>query len=304
MHPKDAVRFVRAIALLVALVTAFHTTPAHADNVDSLIDQLNNGDSDRARNSAALNLVKLNDPSTKVLLALAKAVINDSDRDVRATAAAGLGKLGVNAKGSVKSLIVKNLQQAASQDSSDFVKGQAQKALGAITGQSGGSTGGTGTTSQGGGGGGIYVNVGPMSSKTGGANDAKLKALMAKVAAQTLTSKAPHMTQTWSGGTPSKAGLAASKTSGFYVDGTLNELKVKTSGSGATISCKVSMLLADFPDKNMFGFLNGGASVTAGSSEKDQAMAGEDCVQAVIENLISSKIVPTICTKVSGGSCP
>ena len=47
---------------------------------------------------------------------------------------------------------------------------------------------------------------------------------------------------------------------------TLNTLDIKKSGGGATISCKVSMLLADFPDKSVFGFLNGGASVTASSS--------------------------------------
>ena len=69
------------------------------------------------------------------------------------------------------------------------------------------------------------------------------------------------MTTTWPGGAPSKAALAQKGVAGFYVDGTLNELKVKSSGSGATISCKVSMLLADFPDKSVFGFLNGGASV-------------------------------------------
>jgi hypothetical protein len=287
---------VRALAILVALVTGLKI--ARADNVDSLVDQLTNGDSDRARNSAALNLVKLNDPSTKVLLALAKAVVNDSDRDVRATCAAGLGKLATKATGSVKGLVVKNLQQAASSDSSDFVKQQAQKALTAITGSSGGSGGGSGG-SGGGGGGGIYVNIGPMSSKTGGSNDAKLKALMAKVAAQTLAKNAPNMNQSWSGGgTPSKSALASKGVAGFYVDGTLNTLQVKASGGGSTISCKVSMLLADFPDKNMFGFLNGGASVTAGSSQSDQDMASQDCVQAVIENLIATKIIPTIKSKV------
>ena len=286
--------------ILVLLVSGAHF--AHADGTDDLIKELNGGDSNRIRNSAALNLIKLDDPSTKVLLALSKAVINDSDADVRATAAAGLGKLGPRAKGSVKGLVIKNLQQAASNDSSDLVKQQANKSL-ATLGAGGGSTtsgGGTNTT---GGGGGIYVNIGPMSSKTGGANDAKLKAMMVKVAGQTLTKSGPHMSQTWPGGPPSKNALAAKKTSGFYVDGTLNTLTVKTSGGGATISCKVSMLLADFPDKNMFGFLNGGASVTAGSSQSDQDMASMDCVQAVIENLIASKIVPTICTK-AGGPCP
>src|SRR5439155_9215389 len=102
----------------------------------------------------------------------------------------------------------------------------------------------------------------------------------------------------WPGGAPSKSILASKGVSGFYVDGTLNTLSVKSSGGGATISCKVSMLLADFPDKSVFGFLNGGASVTAGSSQSDQDLAGQDCVQAVIENLIANKIVPTIKAKV------
>ncbi len=300
MHVDRGIRLLRALAMLVALVTGARF--AKADNVDALIDQLKNGDTERVRNGAALNLVKLDDPSTKVLLALSKALVNDSDRDVRATCAAGLGKLAVNAKGSVKGLVIKSLQQAASGDSSSFVKQQADKALKALgSGSSGGSSGG-GSSGGGGGGGGIYVNVGPMSSKTGGSNDAKLKALMAKVASQTLA-KSPHLSQSWPGGPPSKAALAAKSTSGFYVDGTLNSLTVKPGGGGATISCKVSMLLADFPDKNMFGFLNGGASVTAGTSQSDQDLASQDCVQAVIENLIASKIVPTICTK-AGGPCP
>lgn len=279
--------------ILVLLVTGARF--AHADGTDDLIKQLANGDSERVRNSAALNLIKLDDPSTKVLLALAKAVINDSDADVRATAAAGLGKLGPRAKGSAKGLVIKNLQTASASDSSSLVKQQADKALAALGQTSGGGqqSGQTGS-----GQGGVYVNIGPMSAKTG-ANDAKLKALMIKVASQTLQKNAPAMAQTWAGGgTPTKAALAAKKVAGFYVDGTLNSVTVKTAGSAATISCKVSMLLADFPDKNMFGFLNGGASVSGGSSQADQDLASQDCVQAVIENLIATKIIPTIKSKV------
>ncbi len=284
----------RVLVLCVAVVTAL-ARPARADNVDSLVGQLANDDSDRVRLSAALNLVKLNDASTKVVLALAKALVNDSYKDVRAACAVGLGKL-ITAKtsGSLKGLVVKNLQQAASSDSSDFVKQQAQKALKSIGAESGGGSGGG---SSGGGGGGVYVNLGPMSSKTGN-NDAKLKALMVRVATATMAKAAPSMLTSWPGGAPSKAALAAKGVAGFYVDGTLNQLQVKTSGGGATISCKVSMLLADFPDKNMFGFLNGGASVTAGASASDQELASQDCVQAVIENLIANKIIPTIKSKV------
>ena len=90
---------------------------------------------------------------------------------------------------------------------------------------------------------------------------------------------------------------------GFYVDGTLNELTVQSVRlASATVSCKVSMLLASFPDKSMFGFLNGGASVQAQRRRTDIALAREDCVSAVVEDLIAKKIVPTI--KYEGRSRP
>jgi hypothetical protein len=114
---------------------------------------------------------------------------------------------------------------------------------------------------------------------------------------------AKSMATTWPGGTPSKSALAAKKIDGFYVDGTLNTLTIKQSGSSSIVSCKISMLLASYPDKSVFGFLNGGASVQASSSEKDTELASEDCVSAVVEDLIAKKIVPTICTKTTG-TCP
>jgi len=88
--------------------------------------------------------------------------------------------------------------------------------------------------------------------------------------------------------------LAARSTVGFYIDGTLNELKVKESGSSTTVSCKINMLLASYPDKSIFGLLNGGASVQASGRSTDIDLAREDCVSAVVEDLIAKKIVPTI----------
>ena len=140
-----------------------------------------------------------------------------------------------------------------------------------------------------------------MSSKTGNATaDPKLRTLMNKVAIKTM-GRAPHMPTTWPGGLPTKAQLASKKVDGFYVDGTLNEVKVTTSGSTSTVSCKVSMLLASFPDKSVFGFLNGGAKVQGSSSQRDIDLGMEDCVSAVMEDLIAKKIIPTICTK---ATCP
>jgi hypothetical protein len=276
-----------AIVFLFALLISSRV--AHADNVDTLIKQLSDS-SEKVRLAAALNLAKAGDE--RAIYPLAKAVTGDDDKDVRAAAAVGLGKLIPNfPKNNRKGIALANLKAAAGNDSSSFVKQQAQKALDTING------GGSSPTTSGGAGG-IYVNIGPMSAKTTSAINTKLRALMVKTAEKTMAKSAPTMSLTWSGGTPTKSSLAARGVSGFYVDGTLNSLDIKTSGGGATISCKVSMLLADFPDKSVFGFLNGGASVTASSSQTDQNLAAEDCVTAVIENLIANKIVPTIKSKV------
>jgi len=291
MLSKIASRLIRFATPLLVIAMLLVSSVARADSVDTLIKQLGDS-SDKVRLAAALNLAKAGDE--RGILPLAKTLLNDGDKNVRGAAAVGLGKL-IKAKPSTKykSLAIANLKTAAADDASDFVKTQATNALTTIGG------GGSSTTTQpSGGGGGIYVNVGPMSSKTTSSKNDKLRALMVKTAQKTLTKVAGNMSQTWPSGTPSKGDLAKKGVSGFYVDGTLNVLDVKTSGGGATISCKVSMLLADFPDKSVFGFLNGGASVTASSSQSDQDLASEDCVTAVIENLITSKIVPTIKSKV------
>jgi HEAT repeat protein len=297
MHVKPA----RLIPIVMVVVALF-ARAAYAGQVETLIDQLNNDGTDKVRLAAAVNLAKLGD--AKAILPLAKALLNDGDKNVRGACAVALGVLVTSStKSSIKGLVVNNLKNAAENDASDFVKQQAAKALATITGQAPAVNTGNNGGNNGGGKGGIYVNIGPMSSKASSAQDAKLRALMVKVAGQTLGKVAGRMQTSWPGGPPSKNVLAQKSVSGFYVDGTLNVLTSKVSGGSATVTCKVSMLLADFPDKNMFGFLNGGASVQGASSERDQAMAGEDCVSAVIEDLIAKKIVPTICSKTSA-SCP
>lgn len=289
---------VRVVSIAVALVVAGRATPARADNVDKLIHQLGDDDSDKVRLSAALNLTKLGDPRVSVILALTKALGNDTEESVRGASAVGLGKL-VTSKTDpkIRKVAVAALTQANQSDPSDLVRGEADKALKAI-----GATAGTQVQPPQAGSA-IYVNIGPMASKTGDtAVDSRLKALMVKVANQTMTRVASNMATTWpSGGAPTQAMLAAKSTVGFYVDGTVNVLTVKQAGSAMMVSCKINMLLADYPNKSIFGLLTGGASVQASGSTNDLALAREDCVSAVVEDLIAKKIVPTICSK---AGCP
>ncbi|MGE0396898.1 MAG: HEAT repeat domain-containing protein [Kofleriaceae bacterium] len=279
------------IALLIGIAAP---RVAFADNLDSLVRELS-ADSERVRLSAVLNLTKLGD--VRGIDPLVRVIANDSDKKVRSAAAVGLGVLGASASKAQKAKAVAALQKAASDDSSEFVKAKAEDSLKKL----GSSGGGTGPTPRGGSL--VYVNIGPMSSKTGNStNDAKFRALIVKTSSATLTRSAPKMAQKWSGALPtSPSGFAAKGYSAFFVDGTLNELKVQTSGNTATVTCKISMLLASFPDKSIFGMLNGGAKVQGSAAQKDVDLAGEDCVIAVVEDLIAKKIVPTICTKVG---CP
>lgn len=283
----------RVVAVTVLFLLVTRAQPARADAVDSLIDQLGS-DSQRVRLAAAVNLAKLGNP--KAILPLVKTLGNDDDKDVRGAAAFGLGKLvTASTPASYRKLALNALKRAAASDASGFVKTQAQKALAALGADGGDAPPDTRTTRASGS---IYVHIGPMSSKTGAAAvDSKMRPLMVKIATKTMGKAASTMATSWPGGVPTKKQLDAKGFQGFYVDGTLNQLEVKTSGNSATVSCKVSMLLASFPDKSVFGFLNGGARVQGSASERDIALAREDCVAAVVEDLIAKKIVPTIKAK-------
>ena len=241
---------------------------ARADNVDTLIGQLKNG-GDRERLAAALGLVKLGDP--KAILPLAGAVIerNESSDDVRETAADGLAKL-VNSGTSktVKGLVIKNLQDAEANDSDGQVKSAADASLSALGSSGGGGSANanapTTTNATG-----VYVNVGPMSSKTTSSNNTKIMKMMNSTATSSLRRRPSTAGSPGPGWPDRRPATSLPSAAGFYVDGTMTDLIVKISGGSATVTCKVSMLLAAFPSKSMFGFPNGGASVQTGSSQKD-----------------------------------
>lgn len=301
----DTVRAIagRLLAIATVLVIAMRAAPAHADSVDTLIKQLEDS-SDRVRLQAATSLQRSGDKRAILPFIKRLDVGVESDKLVRQAAALALGSLvNKSTPGSIRNLAVKALQKAESGDPDATVKKNASASLKALGAGSSGSGAGPSTSS---GKGGIYVNVGPMSAKTGSSDDPKFREMMVKTASRTLGKVASNMAQAWPGGgappsnqVAAKKVLDAKQIAGFYVDGTLNVLDTKTAGSNVTISCKVSMLLASYPDRSVFGLLNGGAKVQASNNPRDMAMAREDCIVAVIEDLIATKIVPTIKNKVS-----
>jgi hypothetical protein len=255
---------------------------AAADKVDTLIERMIDSKDYKERLSAALNLSKIADP--RAIPAFITA-LGDTDKTVRGVAAASLGKL-INADTApdLRDRAMKELARVADKDGNAFVRKQAQKSFDALKNL---GTGGAVAGAK------VYVNIGRLSDST--ESDPKLVAKMRTTVEQTFQKQAPTWATRWPGDKePSRKQLDKQGTTGYHVDGTLTQLSVAKQGSSTVVSCKVSMLIATFPEKSMFGFLKGGASVQAGMSERDVGFAQEDCVVAVVEDLVKRKIIPTI----------
>ncbi len=275
---------VACLALFAVLV--IRAAPARADNVGDLINQLANGADYKTRLSAAIALSKLSDQRAVPAFI---AALQDDDKNVRGAAAIGLSKV-VNSQ--TKPTLVKKaidaLQNVKDNDPSSFVQKQAEKALDTLNGLGGGGGGNANAA--------IYVNIGDMSAKTADAE--KMRNLMRSTTLKMFGKVATNMTTSWAGGSvPTKKQLDAKGVAGFHVDGTLTNLDDKVKSGQTIVTCKVSMYIATFPDKSVFGFLNGGASVQASTDPSDVDAAHGDCVSAVVEDLVQHKIVPTIQTR-------
>lgn len=288
MSTSSAFRTIRTASLVapvIALLLCWGGV-AHADTVDRLIGQLKSSSDYKVRISAALSLSKTRDQ--RAILPFVEA-LGDSDKTVRGVAAASLGKTvdGTTSK-KLRSKVLAALKKSASSDSNAFVRKQAQKAYDLVKNvrEGGGDEGDVAA-------GGIYVNIGAMSAKVD--EGSTIRNHMRKTVEKTFKKKASNMMTSWPGtGAPSKRQIVSKQVKAFHVDGTLNELSEKTAGSTTTVTCKVSMLIASYPEKSMFGFLKGGASVQSSSSPKEVQYAKEDCVSAVMEDLVARKIIPTI----------
>ena len=278
MLPESSPRRpVRPLLWPVLLLCALLLVPraAHADQVDKLISQLSGASDYKVRLSAALNLAKIGDK--RAIPVFIKA-LKDSDKTVRGVAAAGLGKLvTASTAKDTRTKAMTALKATATGDGNAFVRNQAQKAYDQLRklGSGGGGRVAAGST---------YINIGGMAATT--SNASSIKSVMRQSVQKAFRQNASRMVIEWpGGGSPSSSQLRGVKA--FHVDGTVNEIKI----SGGMVECKVSMLLATYPEKSMFGFLKGGAKVDTGG---DTDGASEDCVAAVAEDLIARKIIPTI----------
>ena len=269
----------RSCALPLLLVFMMQSS-ARADKVQKLITQLSRSANYKVRLSAALSLAKLRD---RRAIGPFVTAMRDSNKTVRGVAAAALGKL-IDRRTSrkLRASAMTALKRASQSDSNAFVRRQATKALAALGGY------GAGTQAPRGGG---YVNIGKMSATQG---SRAMVELMRDTVRATVKRKGASLATSWPGGAPSKAQLRSRNTKGFYIDGSLTELKTTKQGSGAIVSCKVKLLVATYPERSMFAFPSGGAKVQSSGSRSQVALAKKDCVAAVVEALVGGKVIPTL----------
>ena len=247
---------------------------AHADKIDDLAGVLGSDPDYKVRLSAALNLGRLGDARAVAPLIDALA---DRDKTVRGVAAAALGKL-VDARVAqeVADRGLSALDGLAQNEPDAVVRGEAQRSAAAIRAARPAPSPGAS----------VYVEVGLMADNTKRAPD--VPAMMRKAAVSGLSRK--FKTSWPTGRAPSEVDLKRSGATAFYVDGSL----VALNKSPGRVSCSISLLLATYPQKSMFAFVKGGAEVETGSSDAALAEATGDCVSAVVDDLVASKLVPTI----------
>lgn len=286
-HPVVAGAAWYIVVGFCVLVALLLPRQAAADNVDTLIGQLSDS-SAKIRLSAALSLTKIGD--ARAISAFTTALAKDTDKNVRATLVVGLGVLVTDKVKATQRAAVVSALTKAQKDENELVRKQADKALATLKV-------GAGTSDPPVAAGSIYLELGPMASKVKEAA-LDLPGVMRKTSQKTVARVAKDMATTWPGGkSPTKAQLEQKSVQGFYLDGTLVEMSTKEKGSTTIVSCKVSMLIATLPEKSMFGFLNGSATVEASTDPTDVADAKKDCVDAVVEDLVTKKVLPTIKTK-------
>jgi hypothetical protein len=268
-----------------ALVLVMVVGAARADDVDVLLGDLRDGRDYKVRLAAALSLGKRGDPRA---IPAFIAALDDKDRTVRGAAVIGLGKL-IDATTSemTRRRAIDALDKIAKGDPGDAATKQAIKVRDAIAKLASAAPiikGGT------------YFDLAPMSAKAKG--DEALRDLMRATVQKGLTKLDPKLMLTWpTGKVPTAKDLERNQVRGYHVDGNILEVSVVEKGSASLVSCRISMLIATYPGKSIFGFLEGGAKVQGSNTAKDIALAKQDCVTAVVEDLVAKKIMPTIRTK-------
>jgi hypothetical protein len=250
------------VCLFAVLLAAASARGASDAKVDELCRAVIDDGNYKVRVQAALVLGKLGDP--RAVPPLIKA-LGDTNKTVRGIAAGALGQLG-------DASAVEPLRELLRHESDSFVRGQADKAVAALSNAGAGGGGGPKRGAK------IYVNFGAF---VGGVKSAGPEA--SKILHEALSrelGKTPTVTLSLS--PADQHNFGKSGMSGFYIDG--NITKLEDSGVNET-SCDVKVMVARWPQKSIIMWTNAGASVQSGSRPRDKENARKECLEASARGL-------------------
>ena len=81
---------------------------------------------------------------------------------------------------------------------------------------------------------------------------------------------------------------------GFMISGFVSALERHSEGDDVRVTCKLEFSLATHPEEGIFGFLKGGGFTNSSDFGGDVELAEQECVAGVIENLMTTKVIPTL----------
>jgi hypothetical protein len=270
------------------------SSPASADNIDTLSKRLSKGRTDKVRISAALSLAKSKDD--RAVHALSQSLAKDKSAAIRRISAASLGqrlqkKVGKEARKSALAA----LKKASTKDRDSKVRSSAKIAL---TKANLDATPSSKSRAKG-----VFFND-TATTEISKRLPTKTASMMRSTVRKIINDKAPSFVKNAPGtGMPSSSQLKKSGLAGFSVQPKLSKLKLVRSGRRVTVQCKVEMRVQPWAVKgenlavNKTATVTGSGSVTSSSSNKAIADSSQACISAVVTQVTSNQIVPFLAAK-------
>jgi HEAT repeat protein len=266
---------------------------SNGDRVAANVRQLEDGNGQKVRLSAALWLARTRDP--RAIKAMVRAVQVEPVRAVRRVAAVSLGKMvDEGTPGDLRDQAVKALHMVAERDRDSKVRRNARESLARIerlpapagTRRPGGAR--------------VFVHVGKPKDLTKTGPDVLPRYLHDRLV-KSLRKHAPEYRLRWpGGGLPTQADLQQHEAQGYFVGASVVKLRVQRLGNGAEVQCSVAMHVNAWKGSDTLekwseqeaASATGNGKVMSAYTPKDIDKAKCECVLAVAEQVTERQVVP------------
>lgn len=284
---------------IAACVLAVGSVPASADSsVSGNVTQLGTrSTSARLRLNAALALSNTKSKDPRAVIALARALTQDSDERVRRVAALGLEKMiDASTADDAKQLAFAALDEASSIDKDATVREIATRAARSFASlrkkKSTARPGPRNGKPE------VFVNIDRTNDQSKKLpSDAGER--VTKIVKKSVESTG--YATTWpTGSLPTSAELNSSRSRAFIVASTVKKIEITKNGGQTTVACTVAMRIAPWTGRdggerweaNRAAQASGSAKAVTGNRDRDVQGGVRDCIEAVAEDVTSRQVVP------------